>query len=116
MNVNEQTLLALGTILIFIPVLLGLGIAILERKQNKEVEEALRRAEEDCCCHECCGCMGCVEQECECCECECKAHCECGCECACHLGAECTCKREEECGCCGKPLEECQCNCSCHKH
>jgi hypothetical protein len=115
MNVNEQTLLALGTILIF-PALFGLASLILERKQNKEVEEALKRAEEDCCCHECCGCQGCVERECDCCECECKAHCECGCECECHDEAECTCKREEECGCCGKPLSECQCNCSCHKH
>ena len=117
MNVNEQTLLALGTILIF-PALFGLASLILERKQNKEVEEALKRAAEDCCCHECCGCQGCVEREreCECCECSCKAHCECGCECECHDEAECTCKREEECGCCGKPLSECQCNCSCHKH
>ena len=115
MNVNEQTLLALGTILIF-PALFGLASLILERKQNKEVEEALKRAAEDCCCHECCGCQGCVERECDCCECECKAHCVCGCECECHDEAECTCKREEECGCCGKPLSECQCQCACHKH
>ena len=117
MNVNEQTLLALGTVLIFIPALLGLGSLILERKQNKEVEEALKRAAEDCCYHECCGCQGCVERECECCDCECKAHCVCGCECECHEEAECTCKHEEECGCCGKPLSSCQCNCHCgHKH
>ena len=117
MNVNEMTVYALVALLIVIPAGLSVASLIFERKVNKDVEEAIRRAEEDCCCHECCGCMGCVEQECECCECECKAHCECGCECACHLGAECTCQREEEeCGCCGKPLSECQCSCSCHKH
>ena len=117
MNVNEMTIYALVALLIVIPAGLSVASLIFERKVNKDVEEAIRRAEEDCCCHECCGCMGCVEQECECCECECKAHCECGCECACHLGAECTCEREEEeCGCCGKPLSECQCQCECHKH
>ena len=84
---------------------------ILNKRELRELEKQMEFY-----CHECCGCMGCVEQECKCCECECKAHCECGCECECHEEAECTCKREEECGCCGKPLEECECNCSCHKH
>ena len=111
MNVNEMTVCALTALLIVIPVGLSVASLIFERKINKDVDEAIRRAKEDCC-----GCMGCVECECECCKCECKAHCVCGCECECHDEAECTCKREEECGCCGKPLSECQCNCSCHKH
>lgn len=103
---------ALG-LLFLIPVGLGIATALYERKLNKEEQQG---KQVECCCHECCGCMGCVEQECKCCECECKAHCVCGCECECHDEAECTCKREEECGCCGKPLEECECNCSCNKH
>ena len=116
MNVNEQTVLMLGVLLVGIPAVLSLGSLIYEsilekREQAKLIEQCCRE-----CCHECCGCQGCVERECECCKCSCKAHCECGCECECHEEAECTCKREEECGCCGKPLEECECNCSCHKH
>lgn len=112
MNVNEQTVLMLGVLLVGIPTVLSLGSLIYESILNKR--EQAKKIEY--CCHECCGCMGCVEQECECCECNCKAHCECGCECACHLGAECTCNHVKECGCCGKPLEECECNCSCNKH
>ena len=112
MNVNEQTVLMLGTLLVGIPVVLSLGSLIYESILNKR--EQAKHIEH--CCHECCGCQGCVERECTCCECGCKAHCECGCECECHDEAECTCKREEECGCCGKPLNECNCNCSCYKH
>ena len=103
---------ALG-LLVVIPVGLGIATMLYERKLNKEEQQ---EKQVEYCCHECCGCQGCVERECTCCECGCKAHCECGCECACHLGAECTCEREEECGCCGKPLKECECNCSCHNH
>ena len=116
MNVNEQTVLMLGVLLLGVPAVLSLGSLIYDsilekREQAKLIEQCCRE-----CCDEMCGCQGCVERECECCECGCKAHCECGCECECHDEAECTCKREEECGCCGKPLSECQCNCSCHKH
>ena len=115
MTVNEQTVLMLGVLLVGIPTVLSLGSLIYESILNKRELRELEKQMEFYC-HECCGCMGCVEQECKCCECECKAHCECGCECECHEEAKCTCKREEECGCCGKPLEECECNCSCHKH
>ena len=118
MNVNEQTVLMLGVLLVGVPAVLSLGSLIYDsilskREQAKQIEQCCREW-----CDEMCGCQGCVERECECecCECSCKAHCECGCECECHDEAECTCKREEECGCCGKPLEECECNCSCHKH
>ena len=93
MNVNEQTVLMLGVLLVGIPTVLSLGSLIYEsilnkREQAKQIEECCRE-----CCRECCdvmcGCQGCVEHE--------------------H-------KDEEECGCCGKSLSECQCQCQCHKH
>lgn len=83
MNVNEQTVLMLGVLLVGIPAVLSLGSLIIENHMNKKEAEKQEHQE---CCHECCGCQGCVERE------------------------------EEECGCCGKPLEECECNCQCHKH
>lgn len=116
MNGNEQTLIALGTLLVLVPTALGIASLVWERKLQQQIEEVLEEDKRHICqCHECCGCHCCVEQECDCCSCQCKVHCDCGCECECHEGAECTCK-VEECGCCGKPLTECQCNCSCHKH
>ena len=78
---DNTVMMALG-LLIVIPVGLGISTLIYERKVNKEES----KIEE--CCHECCGCQGCVER---------------------HT------KDEDECGCCGKPLNECECNCSC-KH
>ena len=90
MNVNEQTVLMLGVLLVGIPAVLSLGSLIYEsilekREQAKLIEQCCRE-----CCHECCGCQGCVERE--------------------H-------KDEEECGCCGKSLSECNCGCGCgHCH
>lgn len=86
MNVNEQTVLMLGVLLVGIPAALSLGSSIYEsilnkREQAKQIEQCCRE-----CCDEMCGCQGCVERE--------------------HKG-------EEECGCCGKPLSECNCGCGC---
>lgn len=76
---------ALG-LLVVIPVGLGIATMLYERKLNKE---ELQEKQVEHCCHECCGCQGCVERE---------------------------VKDEEECGCCGKPLSECNCGCGhCHE-
>ena len=93
MNVNEQTVLMLGVLLVGIPAVLSLGSLIYEsilekREQAKQIEQCCRECCRECC-DELCGCQGCVEHE--------------------H-------KDEEECGCCGKSLSECQCQCGCHKH
>lgn len=93
MNVNEQTVLMLGVLLVGIPTVLSLGSLIYEsilnkREQVKQIEQCCRECCRECC-DEMCGCQGCVERE--------------------H-------KDEEECGCCGKSLSECQCQCGCHKH
>ena len=80
MTVNEQTILMLGTLLVGIPVVLSLGSLIYESILNKR-EQQEKRVEH--CCHECCGCMCCVEEKCGCCE--CVGECTCGvCECECH--------------------------------
>ena len=93
MNVNEQTVLMLGVLLVGIPAVLSLGSLIYDsilskREQAKQIEQCCRECCRECC-DELCGCQDCVEHE--------------------H-------KDEEECGCCGKSLSECQCQCQCHKH
>lgn len=83
MNVNEQTVLMLGILLVGIPVVLSLGSLIYESILNKR--EQAKHIEH--CCHECCGCQGCVdredreEEECGCCG---KPLSECECNCSCH--------------------------------
>ena len=83
MNVNEQTVLMLGVLLVGIPTVLSLGSLIYESILNKR--EQAKHIEH--CCHECCGCQGCVErevkdeEECGCCG---KPLSECECNCSCH--------------------------------
>ena len=55
MNVNEQTVLMLGVLLVGIPTVLSLGSLIYESILNKR-EQQEKQVEH--CCHECCGCMG----------------------------------------------------------
>ena len=80
MNVNEQTVLMLGVLLVGIPAVLSLGSLIYESILNKREQQ---EKQVEYCCHECCGCMCCVEEKCGCCE--CVGECTCGaCECECH--------------------------------
>ena len=67
------------TLLVGVPVALGLASLIIEKRSKKVQHE--KQVEH--CCHECCGCMCCVEEKCGCCE--CVGECTCGtCECECH--------------------------------
>jgi hypothetical protein len=76
---NNTVVMAFG---LLFAMTIGLGIVtmISEQKLNKKRQQE-KRVEH--CCHECCGCMCCVEEKCGCCE--CVGECTCGvCECECH--------------------------------
>ena len=76
----DTTVIGAFGLLFLIPVGLGIATVLHERKLNKE-EQQNKQVEH--CCHECCGCMCCVEEKCGCCE--CVGECTCGvCECECH--------------------------------
>lgn len=76
----DTTVIGAFGLLFLIPVGLGIATALHERKLNKEEQQEKQVGY---CCHECCGCMCCVEEKCGCCE--CVGECTCGvCECECH--------------------------------